>query len=97
MQRLITHLGIAIQRIDGRHRQSELEHFDMELEHKKLTLLRQLAHNYRTPLTKILAAAETIEKHSNTLDLGTQKRFLLLIKDQILYLNQVTNNVLNVS
>ena len=95
IQQLLFQVEVAIQQIDLGNQQKSIMCKQQDVERYKLSILRSIAHEYRTPLTKILAAASTLERHSTRLDTVTQKRLLVLLQEQVRYLSTITNQVLD--
>ncbi|BBD64241.1 multi-sensor signal transduction histidine kinase [Nostoc commune NIES-4072] len=63
----------------------------------KSQIIATVSHEYRTPLTSILAAASTLVKHSQQLDESKQERFLGIIEQKARYMSKLVDNMLLVN
>ncbi|MBD0386845.1 MAG: response regulator [Nostoc sp. C3-bin3] len=63
----------------------------------KSQIIATVSHEYRTPLTSILAAASTLVKHSQQLDESKQQRFLGIIEQKARYMSKLVDNMLLVN
>ncbi|WP_445630030.1 ATP-binding protein [Nostoc sp. DSM 114167] len=63
----------------------------------KSQIITTVSHEYRTPLTSILAAASTLVKHSQQLDESKQQRFLGIIEQKARYMSKLVDNMLLVN
>ena len=91
---LAEHLAIAI------HQAEQLEQAIAALENEKQlnTLKSQfvatVSHEYRTPLTAILAAASTLKLHADRLLQTRQQHFLQIIEDKARQMSQLVDDLL---
>ncbi len=63
----------------------------------KSQIIATVSHEYRTPLTSILAAASTLVKHNQQLDESKQERFLGIIEQKARYMSKLVDNMLLVN
>ncbi|NET49386.1 MAG: HAMP domain-containing histidine kinase, partial [Merismopedia sp. SIO2A8] len=65
-----------------------------DLNHFKSQIIATVSHEYRTPLSTILAAATTLEQHSDHLKPARQTRFLQMIQEKARHMTTLTDQML---
>ncbi|MBN3921768.1 ATP-binding protein [Nostoc sp. NMS4] len=90
-------LAIAIQQAELLAQTQAALAKEKQLNVFKSQIITTVSHEYRTPLTSILAAASTLVKHSQQLDESKQERFLGMIEQKARYMSKLVDNMLLVN
>jgi signal transduction histidine kinase/FixJ family two-component response regulator len=90
-------LAIAIQQAELLAQTQAALIKEKQLNAFKSQIIATVSHEYRTPLTSILAAASTLVKHSQQLDESKQQRFLGIIEQKARYMSKLVDNMLLVN
>ncbi|WP_375506843.1 ATP-binding protein [uncultured Nostoc sp.] len=90
-------LAIAIQQAELLAQTQASLTKEKQLNAFKSQIIATVSHEYRTPLTSILAAASTLVKHSQQLDESKQERFLGIIEQKARYMSKLVDNMLLVN
>ncbi|QMS92446.1 response regulator [Nostoc edaphicum CCNP1411] len=90
-------LAIAIQQAELLAQTQAALAKEKQLNVFKSQIIATVSHEYRTPLTSILAAASTLAKHSQQLDESKQQRFLGIIEQKARYMSKLVDNMLLVN
>ncbi|MEA5622159.1 ATP-binding protein [Nostoc sp. UHCC 0251] len=90
-------LAIAIQQAELLAQTQAALAKEKQLNAFKSQIIATVSHEYRTPLTSILAAASTLAKHSQQLDESKQHRFLGIIEQKARYMSKLVDNMLLVN
>ncbi|MDZ8223059.1 ATP-binding protein [Nostoc sp. ChiVER01] len=90
-------LAIAIQQAELLAQTQASLAKEKQLNTFKSQIIATVSHEYRTPLTSILAAASTLVKHSQQLDESKQHRFLGIIEQKARYMSKLVDNMLLVN
>ncbi|WP_375473481.1 ATP-binding protein [uncultured Nostoc sp.] len=90
-------LAIAIQQAELLAQTQAALAKEKQLNVFKSQIITTVSHEYRTPLTSILAAASTLVKHSQQLDESKQQRFLGIIEHKARYMSKLVDNMLLVN
>ncbi|MEH2183700.1 ATP-binding protein [Nostoc sp.] len=90
-------LAIAIQQAELLAQTQAALAKEKQLNLFKSQIITTVSHEYRTPLTSILAAASTLVKHSQQLDESKQQRFLGIIEHKARYMSKLVDNMLLVN
>ncbi|MFW9260654.1 ATP-binding protein [Nostoc sp. CALU 546] len=90
-------LAIAIQQAELLAQTQAALAKEKQLNVFKSQIIATVSHEYRTPLTSILAAASTLVKHSQQLDESKQQRFLGIIEQKARYMSKLVDNMLLVN
>ncbi len=90
-------LAIAIQQAELLAQTQAALAKEKQLNAFKSQIIATVSHEYRTPLTSILAAASTLVKHSQQLDESKQQRFLGIIEQKARYMSKLVDNMLLVN
>ncbi|MEH1895884.1 MAG: ATP-binding protein [Nostoc sp.] len=90
-------LAIAIQQAELLAQTQAALTKEKQLNAFKSQIIATVSHEYRTPLTSILAAASTLAKHSQQLDESKQERFLGIIEQKARYMSKLVDNMLLVN
>jgi signal transduction histidine kinase/DNA-binding NarL/FixJ family response regulator len=90
-------LAIAIQQAELLAQTQAALTKEKQLNAFKSQIIATVSHEYRTPLTSILAAASTLKKHSQQLDESKQQRFLGIIEQKTRYMSKLVDNMLLVN
>ncbi|MBE8970089.1 HAMP domain-containing histidine kinase, partial [Nostocales cyanobacterium LEGE 12452] len=90
-------LAIAIQQAELLAQTQAALAKEKQLNVFKSQIITTVSHEYRTPLTSILAAASTLVKHSQQLDESKQQRFLGIIEQKARYMSKLVDNMLLVN
>lgn len=90
-------LAIAIQQAELLAQTQASLAKEKQLNAFKSQIIATVSHEYRTPLTSILAAASTLVKHSQQLDESKQERFLGIIEQKARYMSKLVDNMLLVN
>lgn len=91
-----TQLGIAL---DREYTYEERENIRIAMEREKLrsTLLRAVAHDLRSPLTALSGASALLADKFDDLDPQTQKKLARDISEEIVWLTNLVENILNMT
>ncbi|WP_138499780.1 ATP-binding protein [Nostoc sp. PA-18-2419] len=90
-------LAIAIQQAELLAQTQAALAKEKQLNLFKSQIIGTVSHEYRTPLTSILAAASTLGKHSQQLDQSKQQKFLGIIEQKARYMSKLVDNMLLVN
>ncbi|MEA5603015.1 ATP-binding protein [Nostoc sp. UHCC 0252] len=90
-------LAIAIQQAELLAQTQAALTKEKQLNVFKSQIIATVSHEYRTPLTSILAAASTLAKYSQQLDESKQQRFLGIIEQKTRYMSKLVDNMLLVN
>ncbi|MBD2409943.1 histidine kinase [Nostoc calcicola FACHB-389] len=90
-------LAIAIQQAELLAQTQAALAKEKQLNAFKSQIIGTVSHEYRTPLTSILAAASTLVKHSQQLDELRQQKFLGIIEQKARYMSKLVDNMLLVN
>ncbi|MEH2264678.1 hybrid sensor histidine kinase/response regulator [Nostoc sp.] len=90
-------LAIAIQQAELLAQTQAALTKEKQLNTFKSQIIATVSHEYRTPLTSILAAASTLAKHSQQLDESKQERFLGIIEQKARYMSKLVDDMLLVN
>ncbi|MBN3938787.1 ATP-binding protein [Nostoc sp. NMS9] len=90
-------LAIAIQQAELLAQTQAALAKEKQLNVFKSQIITTVSHEYRTPLTSILAAASTLVKHRQQLDESKQQRFLGIIEQKARYMSKLVDNMLLVN
>ncbi|MEH2084772.1 MAG: ATP-binding protein [Nostoc sp.] len=90
-------LAIAIQQAELLAQTQAALAKEKQLNVFKSQIITTVSHEYRTPLTSILAAASTLVKHSQQLDESKQQKFLGIIEQKARYMSKLVDNMLLVN
>ncbi|MEH2434422.1 MAG: ATP-binding protein [Nostoc sp.] len=90
-------LAIAIQQAELLAQTQAALAKEKQLNAFKSQIIATVSHEYRTPLTSILAAASTLVKHSQQLDESKQERFLGIIEQKARYMSKLVDDMLLVN
>ncbi|MDZ8260144.1 ATP-binding protein [Nostoc sp. ChiQUE01b] len=90
-------LAIAIQQAELLAQTQAALAKEKQLNVFKSQIIATVSHEYRTPLTSILAAASTLVKHSQQLDEYKQQKFLGIIEQKARYMSKLVDNMLLVN
>ncbi|MBN3910926.1 MAG: response regulator [Nostoc sp. NMS1] len=90
-------LAIAIQQAELLAQTQAALAKEKQLNAFKSQIIATVSHEYRTPLTSILAAASTLTKHNQQLDESKQQRFLGIIEQKARYMSKLVDNMLLVN
>jgi signal transduction histidine kinase/DNA-binding NarL/FixJ family response regulator len=90
-------LAIAIQQAELLAQTQAALAKEKQLNVFKSQIITTVSHEYRTPLTSILAAASTLVKYSQQLDESKQERFLGIIEQKARYMSKLVDNMLLVN
>jgi signal transduction histidine kinase/CheY-like chemotaxis protein len=70
---------------------------EKQLNEFKSQFIATVSHEYRTPLASILAAASTLHKHGDKLEISKQQRFLEIIEQKARHLSKLVDDMLLVN
>ncbi|BAY79437.1 multi-sensor signal transduction histidine kinase (plasmid) [Nostoc linckia NIES-25] len=90
-------LAIAIQQAELLAQTQAALAKEKQLNAFKSQIIGTVSHEYRTPLTSILAAASTLGKHSQQLNEAKQQKFLGIIEQKARYMSKLVDNMLLVN
>ncbi|MBD2679454.1 MULTISPECIES: ATP-binding protein [Nostoc] len=90
-------LAIAIQQAELLSQTQAALAKEKQLNAFKSQIIGTVSHEYRTPLTSILAAASTLVKHSQQLNEAKQQKFLGIIEQKARYMSKLIDNMLLVN
>ncbi|RCJ26032.1 histidine kinase [Nostoc minutum NIES-26] len=90
-------LAIAIQQAELLAQTQAALQKEKQLNVFRSQIIGTVSHECRTPLTSILAAASTIEKHGKQLDESKQHRFMQIIEQKARYMSKLVDNMLLVN
>ncbi len=90
-------LAIAIQQAELLAQTQAALAKEKQLNAFKSQIIGTVSHEYRTPLTSILAAASTLVKYSEQLDELRQQKFLGIIEQKARYMSKLVDNMLLVN
>jgi signal transduction histidine kinase len=97
LEELSVQLAIAIQQSDLLTQTQIALNQEKELNTLKSQIITTVSHEYRTPLTSILAAASTLKHHSGQLDQDRQQRMLEIIEQKSRQMAKLIDDMLTVS
>lgn len=93
-------LGVATEVTQQRRAKEELEkalHQERELNYLKTHFIDTASHEFRTPLTVILGAAQILEAYQDRLPEERRSQYLHKIQDSVMRLRQLIDDVLTMS
>ncbi|WP_445637850.1 histidine kinase [Nostoc sp. DSM 114161] len=90
-------LAIAIQQAELLAQTQAALAKEKQLNAFKSQIIGTVSHEYRTPLTSILAAASTLVKHTQQLNEAKQQKFLGIIEQKARYMSKLVDNMLLVN
>ncbi|MEM8611924.1 MAG: ATP-binding protein [Cyanobacteria bacterium P01_H01_bin.105] len=94
LNELAVQLAIAIQQSELLSQTQIALEKAQELNHFKSQILATVSHEYRSPLSVILGASSTLERHGEHLDDSQQVRFLSMIQDKARHMTRLVDNML---
>ncbi|MBD2193919.1 MULTISPECIES: hybrid sensor histidine kinase/response regulator [Calothrix] len=97
LNELSVQLAIAIQQAELFAQTQAALIKEKQLNTFKSQIVATVSHEYRTPLTSILAAASTLIKHGQQLDELKQQRFLGIIEQKARSMSKLVDNMLMVN
>jgi signal transduction histidine kinase/DNA-binding NarL/FixJ family response regulator len=97
LEELSVQLAIAIQQSELLSQTQTALNQEKELNTLKSQIITTVSHEYRTPLTSILAAASTLKHHSGHLDQERQQRMLEIIEQKSRQMAKLIDDMLTVS
>lgn len=97
LQAISTHLAIAIQQSELLTQTQCALVKEKELNTFKSHIVTTVSHEYRTPITTILAAASTLDKHSKSLGAERNQKLLQMIEQQARHLRNLVDDMLVVN
>jgi signal transduction histidine kinase len=97
LNELSVQLAIAIQQAELLAQTQAALLKEKQLNTFKSQIVATVSHEYRTPLTSILAAASTLSKHNQQLDESKQQRFLAIIQQKARSMSKLVDNMLMVN
>lgn len=85
--------------LDREYIRNERENICMAMEREKMrsNLLRSISHDLRTPLTGIIGASGVILENIDQLETGIIEKLVLTINDEANWLNNLVENILNMT
>lgn len=93
---VVNQIGIALDR-EFIYYERENIRIQMEREHLRSNLLRGISHDLRTPLTAIVGASGVVIDNIDEFDRNTIKRLIRDINEEALWLNNLVENILNMT
>ncbi|OUL27142.1 histidine kinase [Nostoc sp. RF31YmG] len=97
LNELSVQLAIAIQQAELLAQTQAALVKEKQLNAFKSQIVATVSHEYRTPLTSILAAASTLSKHGQRLDEMKQQRLLGIIEQKARSMSKLVDNMLMVN
>jgi signal transduction histidine kinase/DNA-binding NarL/FixJ family response regulator len=97
LNELSVQLAIAIQQAELLAQTQAALAKEKQLNAFKSQIVATVSHEYRTPLTSILAAASTLVKHSQQLDESKQQRLLGIIEQKARSMSKLVDDMLMVN
>ena len=97
LQELCVHLAIAIQQSELLTQTQCALIKEKELNQFKSQIVATVSHEYRTPITSILASSATLQRHLERLDQAQNQRLLTLISQQARHLKELVDDMLVVN
>jgi signal transduction histidine kinase/CheY-like chemotaxis protein len=97
LDELAVQLAIAIQQAELLAMTQAALEKEKQLNALKSQIVATVSHEYRTPLAAILAAASTVNQHSDKLDRSKQERFLQIIEDKARHLSRLVDDMILVN
>lgn len=94
LNELAVQLAIAIQQSELLSQTQIALKKAQELNHFKSQILATVSHEYRSPLSVILGASSTLERHGERLDSSQQVRFISMIQDKARHMTRLVDNML---
>lgn len=91
---LAVQLAIAIQQAELLTQTQAALEKAQELSHFKSQVLATISHEYRSPLSVILGAASTLDRHGQSLEPSKQARFLTMIQEKARHMTRLVDNML---
>lgn len=91
---LAVQLAIAIQQAELLTQTQAALEKAQELSHFKSQILATISHEYRSPLSVILGAASTLNRHGQSLEPSKQARFLTMIQEKARHMTRLVDNML---
>lgn len=97
LQELSVHLAIAIQQSELLTQTQCALIKEKELNQFKSKIVATVSHEYRTPITSILASSVTLERYQDKLDADQTQRLLNMISQQARHLRELVDGMLIVN
>lgn len=94
LNELAVQLAIAIQQSELLSQTQTALEKAQELNHFKSQILATVSHEYRSPLSVILGAASTLDRHGDCLAPAKHARFLSMIQDKARHMTRLVDNML---
>ncbi|MEM7063970.1 MAG: ATP-binding protein [Cyanobacteria bacterium P01_B01_bin.77] len=94
LHELAVQLAIAIQQAELLTQTQAALEKAQELSHFKSQILATISHEYRSPLSVILGAASTLDRHGQSLEPSKQARFLTMIQEKARHMTRLVDNML---
>ncbi len=94
LSELAVQLAIAIQQAELLSQTQTALEKAQELNHFKSQILATVSHEYRSPLSVILGASSTLERHGQRLEPTQQTRFLTMIQEKARHMTRLVDNML---
>lgn len=94
LSELAVQLAIAIQQAELLSQTQAALQKAQELNHFKSQILATVSHEYRSPLSVILGASSTLERHGQRLEPSQQTRFLTMIQEKARHMTRLVDNML---
>ena len=94
LNELAVQLAIAIQQAELLSQTQTALKKAQELSHFKSQILATVSHEYRSPLSVILGAASTLDRHGERLESEKQARFLTMIQEKARHMTRLVDNML---
>ncbi|MEM1255516.1 MAG: ATP-binding protein [Cyanobacteria bacterium P01_H01_bin.21] len=94
LNELAVQLAIAIQQSELLSQTQTALEKAQELNHFKSQILATVSHEYRSPLSVILGASSTLDRHGKRLAPSQQARFLSMIQEKARHMTRLVDNML---
>lgn len=97
LDQLSVQLAIAIQQAELLAQTQAALEKEKQLNAFKSQIIATVSHEYRTPLSSILAAASTLKQYRHKLDESRQQRFLQIIEQKVRHMSKLVDDMLVVN
>ncbi|MGD1855731.1 MAG: ATP-binding protein [Leptolyngbyaceae cyanobacterium] len=94
LHELAVQLAIAIQQAELLSQTQIALEKAQELNHFKSQILATVSHEYRSPLSVILGAASTLDRHGQRLAPAKQQKFISMIQEKARHMTRLVDNML---
>ncbi|ESA34005.1 multi-sensor signal transduction histidine kinase [Leptolyngbya sp. Heron Island J] len=94
LHELAVQLAIAIQQAELLSQTQAALEKAQELNQFKSQILATVSHEYRSPLSVILGASSTLDRHGQRLEPSQQSRFLTMIQEKARHMTRLVDNML---